>query len=230
MEQKILELLNDAEMILIGIGNEFSPQTPQYDELEAYRKSRYYEELSGGCEEIRAYNKLRRLAGAKPYFVVTLNTDDVIYRSELENDCIVAPCGSMAKMQCGQHIVEAAGIRERVLASGDESSAVCPECGNPLKFHTIEAENYMEQGYLPMWEKYKKWLPCTLNRRLCILELGVGFEYPQVIRWPFEKIALYNNKAHLIRISARFPQLAQELAEKGVSVPENPVRFLLNLS
>ena len=66
-----------------------------------------------------------------------------------------------------------------------------------------------------------------MNRRLCILELGVGFQYPQVIRWPFEKIAMYNQKAHLIRVSAKFPQLAEELSQKGVSVPEHPVQFLL---
>lgn len=227
MEQKILELINDAEMVLIGIGTEFSPQTPQYDTLEAYRRSSYYEELPDDCEQIRAYNKLRSLVGAKPYFVVTLNTDDLVYRSAFEDDLIVAPCGSMAKLQCGEHIVEADEIRRSVLNAGDERLAVCPECGKPLQFHTIEAENYMEQGYLPTWEKYKKWLQCTLNRRLCILELGVGFQYPQVIRWPFEKIAMYNQKAHLIRVSAKFPQLAEKLSQKGVSVPEHPVQFLL---
>ncbi len=296
VNEKVLKVLREAEMVLIGIGSEFSPAmdeensgaasgtnvpdeensgaasgTKVPDEensgaasetnvqagahngsgqetdasarenngaapagadtrlLELCRLSRYYEELPEDCAAIRAYNRLRELAGAKPYFVVTLNTDDLIYRSALEDDLIVAPCGSLSRMQCAEHIVEAAPIRDAVLAEGDVQKAVCPLCGKPLQFHTVEFPGYLEQGYLPQWQKYTKWLQCTLNRRLCILELGVDFRYPQVIRFPFEKTVYYNRKATLVRIGSRFPQLTEEIAERGISVCEDPVAFLLNL-
>ncbi len=230
MEQKIVDIINDAEMILIGIGEEFAPEYPAQDTdagLEPFYRSSCYEQLPDDHEVIRAYDRLRELVGAKPYFVVTMNTDDLIFRSKLERDLIVAPCGSMAKMQCGEHIVEAKEIRDRVLKAGDRSAAVCPVCGKPLQFHTIETEGYLEEGYLPQWEKYTKWLSCTLNRKLCILELGVSFRFPQVVRWPFEKVAMYNRKATLVRVNSRFPQLTEEVAEKGISVLASPVEFLL---
>lgn len=282
VNEKILEVFREAEMVLIGIGSEFSPAmdeknsgavsgTKVPDEensgaasgtnvqagehngsgqetgmpggenngaapdgtdtrlLELCRHSRYYEELPADCAAIRAYDRLRELTGAKPYFVVTLNTDDLIYRSALEDDLIVAPCGSLRRMQCAEHIVEAAPIRDAVLAEGDVQKAVCPLCGKPLQFHMVEFSGYLEQGYLPQWQKYMKWLQCTLNRRLCILELGVDFRYPQVIRFPFEKTAYYNRKATLVRVGSRFPQLTEEIAERGISVCEDPVSFLLNL-
>lgn len=270
MEQKVLDVIKDAEMILVGIGEEFSPvwKKPEVQigqevsaQEEARRfyneclESRFYESILKEHEVIAAYNDLRELIGAKPYFVVTMNTDDLIYRSALEQDLIVAPCGSRGKLQCGEHIIPAGEIRNAVLEAVDglmkrESDvaenagsaaaqggidevamnvsrlAVCPKCGRPLQFHTVAHPGYMEEGYLPQWGKYTKWLQCTLNRRLCILELGVGFKYPQVVRFPFEKTAFFNQKATLIRINSKFPQMAGELAERGISVRENPVDFL----
>ena len=97
-------------MVLVGIGEEFAPELPEYAgqaELAPFSKSKFYREIPDSHEIIQAYNNLRELIGHRPYFVVTLNTDDLIYRSNFEQDLIVAPCGSMGKMQCDEHIVDA---------------------------------------------------------------------------------------------------------------------------
>jgi NAD-dependent SIR2 family protein deacetylase len=226
MEQRITERIKEADMVLVGIGEEFSPSfSGEKGELEPYQKSLFYSQIDENHEIFAAYRHLQELLGEKPYFIVTMNTDDLIYRSALNAERIVAPCGSMAKMQCTEHIVAADEIRERVLAAGDPSLAVCPQCGKPLQFHTVAAEGYLEEGYLPKWQEYTAFLQQTLNRNLCIMELGVGFSYPQVVRFPFEKTAYYNKKATLIRVHSRFSQLPEELSGKGISIPENPVEF-----
>lgn len=75
------------------------------------------------------------------------------------------------------------------------------------------------------WEKYLHWLSFTLNQKLCVLELGVGFKYPDVIRFPFEKASYFNQKSRYIRINQQFPQLSAEIAERGVSIKRNPAEF-----
>lgn len=75
------------------------------------------------------------------------------------------------------------------------------------------------------WENYLHWLSYTLNQNLCILELGVGFAKPQVIRFPFERTAYFNRKARYVRISKNFPQLSEEIAGRGISVHEDPLCF-----
>lgn len=238
---QVLAAIEQAEMILVGVGTEFRPlweservfSDPFLGDCE---KSRFYEEIPEEHEVLRAYRRLRGLIGAKPYFAVTLNTDDLIYRAGFEADLVVAPCGSMGKLQCTEHIMEAAEIRDAVLRQiqkpaetyeeGWDHLAVCPQCGRRLGFHTIQNPDYLEEGYLRQWNKYTKWLSCTLNRRLCILELGVDFTYPQVVRFPFEKTAYFNQKSKFIRINKKFPQLTEELAGKGINIMENPVDFL----
>lgn len=79
------------------------------------------------------------------------------------------------------------------------------------------------------WETYMKWLQGTLNRKLFVLELGVGLKYPNVIRFPFEKIAYFNQKSDFFRIHDRLFQLPAELNGKGTSIAENPVELLAQM-
>ena len=77
------------------------------------------------------------------------------------------------------------------------------------------------------WDKYLHWLSFTLNQKLCVLELGVGLAYPQLIRFPFEKTAYFNKKACYIRVSGKFPQLSAEIADRGEAVKEDPVTLFV---
>lgn len=77
------------------------------------------------------------------------------------------------------------------------------------------------------WEKYLRWLGFTLNQKLCVLELGVGFRYPDVIRFPFEKTSYFNQKSKYIRVNERFWQLSEEIADRGMSVKADAVKLLM---
>ena len=172
MVNVIKEKVAAAEVVLVGIGEEFAAVK------------------AGAAAALAAYQKLAELLGDKDYFVVTMNTDDFIYKSELKDDRIVAPCGS-----------DAAG-------------------------NVVTNENYDESGYMPQWQCYTKWLEKTLNRKLCILELGVGFQYPTVIRFPFEKVTYFNQKSEFIRVNSKFAQLTPEIKERSTAISESPVDIL----
>ena len=76
------------------------------------------------------------------------------------------------------------------------------------------------------WEIYMKWLQGTLNKKLLVLELGVGLKYPDVIRFPFEKVTYFNQKAELIRVHDRLFQLPAELVGRGSSMETDPLSLL----
>ena len=76
------------------------------------------------------------------------------------------------------------------------------------------------------WDRYLRWLSFTLNQKLCILELGAGFAHPELIRFPFEKTCYFNRKSRMFRINRQFPQLTEEIAERGVSIQADPAVFL----
>ena len=78
------------------------------------------------------------------------------------------------------------------------------------------------------WEKYMKWLQGTVNRKLCVLELGVGMLYPTVIRWPFEKVVYFNQKSNIFRIHSKLYQLTEEIKDRGYKIEKKPMDFLIN--
>ncbi|MDD3253345.1 MAG: hypothetical protein PHV18_12390 [Lachnospiraceae bacterium] len=137
---------------------------------------------------------------------------------------IVAPCGNETWKQCSL------GCTKDIWESGELPEEICPHCGAPLTGNTIEASPYIEEGYLPQWNRYTRWLTKTLNRKLLILELGVGFAKPGVIRFPFEKTAFFNQKSFLCRVNEKFPQITEELTGRAEGIAENSVEWVLQNS
>lgn len=76
------------------------------------------------------------------------------------------------------------------------------------------------------WNKYLDWLSKTLNKSLLVVEIEVAFEHPEVIRFPFEKTVLYNNKAQMIRINSLFPQVPAEIKDKANGYKMSAIEFL----
>ena len=159
----------------------------------------------------------------KNYFLITVTTNDVVWNCGLKENRIDAPCGGSLKKQCSngecQMIPEALTdeeikILENWIKTGDSKIpdlGICKDCASRMILNNIYSEAYNEQGYLDDWKVYTKWLQGTLNRKLCILELGVGMKCPNVIRFPFEKIGYFNQKATFVRVNSNLYQLTEEL-------------------
>ena len=79
------------------------------------------------------------------------------------------------------------------------------------------------------WQLYTEWLQGSLNHKLIILELGVSLRFPSVIRWPFEKIAFFNNKASIYRINEKLYQMTEELSGKGIGIAQNAIDWINDL-
>ena len=229
------EVINDSDMILVGIGESFQENFSSIivDEknisvIEEYKRNRYIESLDND-EALEAYNVLAKLLEGKNYFVVTLCDDDKIYKSNLREDRIVAPCGSYTRLQCEEVCSDDIYSVQDFISKLDAGEELqCPKCGKKLVMNRIQNRKYSEEGYLKQWQLYMKWLQGSMNRKLCVLELGVGMKYPSVIRWPFEKVAFINQKAKFIRVHDFLYQLTEDLNEKGISVQMSPIEFLRN--
>ncbi len=203
LNERILNEIKECERLLIGIGEEWNI-------LKADGEDSLYEKLGG-------------LVKDKDYFIVTTLTNGELMKSCLDTKRMVAPCGNVTWRQCSK------SCTKDIWEPGEIADDICPHCGEPLTGNTIKAENYIEEGYLLQWNAYTRWLAGTLNKKLLILELGVGFQTPTVIRWPFEKTTSVNNKAFLYRIHGSFAQLSEGLREKAESIPENSVDFIRSI-
>mgnify|MGYP001638617766 FL=1 len=253
----IKEKITNSQMLLVGLGEELDlyrkiRKSPEYHAacekventaIHSYLLAYFLENRLKENQEI--YQNLVKILEHKNYFIVSLCQDGSIWDSELDLNRVVTPCGDLRRMQCedGKHtelypvkeiypdlLVEMEALVKGEIPESELNLPVCPQCGKPLAFNHVETENYVEDGYLSQWSLYKKWLQGTLNRELCLLELGVGMAYPTVIRWPFEKTTYINNKAYMYRVHHSLYQITEEIAGKAEGICQNPADFLKELS
>lgn len=236
MNQEVRDLLADADKVLIGIGESFERIDEQFN-TEAFRMLEKENPLLAGFERleywknnpkddvIEAYNCLFELVKQKDYYVVTTCMDDRIYESHFPEERIAAPCGTWKYLQCSDLCTEdLLGVTQEMV---DKKEMIyCPHCKKRVSFNQVTCDKYNEKGYLAGWAAYRNWLQQTINKKMCIIELGVGMKYPTVIRWPFEKIAYCNNKASFVRVHDFLYQMTEELGQKGIGIKANPIDFL----
>lgn len=236
MNQEVLSLLADADKVLIGIGESFERKDESLN-TEAFKLLEKENSLLAGFQRLEhwqtnpkydvtdAYNRLYELIGEKDYFIVTTCMDDRIYESSFSKDRIVAPCGTWRYLQCSELCTEELlPVTQEMI---DKKEMIyCPHCKKRVSFNQVTCGKYNEKGYLAQWGAYRNWLQRTINQKICIIELGVGMNYPTIIRWPFEKIAFCNNKASFVRVHDYLYQMTEELAGKGISIQANPIDFL----
>lgn len=254
MLEYVAEKIKEADLVLIGLGEELD-LVKSIRKEEKYRKIAdavekkwllpFVEKLmleDEGEEKLKIYRMLAEALKEKNYFVVSVCRDGLIEQAGFKEQRTVEPCGSYRKLQCSEKCKESLyDVEEEFLEqvrafmngkiTEDElQEPCCPVCGKPLVFNNIDAENYMEEGYLNQWMIYKKWLQGTVNKKLCVLELGVGMKYPTVIRWAFEKIVFFNQKAELFRVHSWLHQITEEIKEKGHGICQEPEEFIRELS
>lgn len=252
---EIKELLAEADMVLVGIGedfeeNEYLMQNPVYRQIcenvaaeETLWVMPYVNAIFLKEDERlkKAYRSLAELLEGKNYFVISVCTNGCLSKAGLREERLVEPCGSYEKMQCingcpgsVQPVCETLLEEVESCCKGEKDwkdlkQPVCSTCNAPYVFNSLYAEHYLEEGYSDRWSLYTKWLQGTVNRKLCILELGAGMMFSGVTRFRFEKIAGLNQKAKLIRIHRHLYQLPEEIAERGIGISQNSVEFMAEI-
>lgn len=182
------------------------------------------------------YKKLLRLVNTKDYFAVTSNCDRQFMRTGFSMDRVFEAQGSYDRVRCTANCTRETWemkplihkllplIDPETFTISDESAVpYCPYCGAPLytAFRGFE-------GYKAEQERYIDWLESTNGKKLCILELGVGFNTPVVIRWPFERLTFAHDDAHLFRVNQEYREwpghggysaVPAELGSKATPLP-----------
>ena len=254
--EELKQILDDADMVLVGIGEDFEQKqflqtNEEYCTICSKIASSHMEWampyvnrkfLKENTRLAQAYKTLETLLAGKNYFVLTTCMDGLIRETALKPNRIVEPCGTYAKVQCSagceNSVTETDAdfltrLEECLMHDNDLAELTdvsCTKCGKPMVLNSLYAEKYDEAGYQPAWALYTKWLQGTLNKKLCILELGSGMMFANVLRFRFEKIAGLNQKSTLVRVHKHLYQLPEEVANRGKGVAKDAVDFVAEIA
>ena len=246
----VQEKVKQADMVLVGIGEEFEETAflqgkKRYADIcgEIARTGKQwvvpyvnYLFLKEDEKLKQAYREILHLLQGKNYFVMTYCMDGIIFQTDIDKERLVEFCGSWRYFTCGEAACPQPTKKEseelytsiEACVKGEESwdqlkSPVCEEYHVPYEFNSLYSEHFEEPLYKENWDRYLKWLQGTLNKKLCILELGAGMRNLNTIRIRFEKVAELNLKSELIRIHESFSQLPAGLDGRGTAIRQNAV-------
>lgn len=161
----------------------------------------------------KLYSKLYELVKDKDYFVLTTNVDHCFQRSGFDKSRLFYTQGDYGLWQCSKPChnktyENAEAVREMLLAQGFEiaengellipQGAVlkteipkelvprCPVCGQPMSMNLRADDTFIEDnGWHEHASAYSKFLRSHRRTKTLFLELGVGYNTPVIIKYPF---------------------------------------------
>lgn len=243
----VKQKIEDADMVLVAVGDEFDGEELLSSNFE-YAKhceklsknhlewvvpylNHYY--LAKTDIEKNALNGLQKCLDGKNYFILSSSMSGMIEKSLLNKDRIVAICGSIHENvydttpEINEKVISVIKDCIRKQCDWEKLSQRIQEMApDGFEFNTLYSEKFTEEKHKDQWNAYLKWLQGTLNKKICILELGVGLRYLNVIRLRCEKICEMNHKAFLVRVHKNFYQSASQIADKSLSISSNSVDFM----
>lgn len=179
------------------------------------------------------YSELFNLVKDKNYFVITTNVDAQFRKAGFNPERIFEVQGDYGLMQCAvgchpktysdKETVEEILKHSHDLTVDSEYVPVCPVCGGNMDVHVRKNQYFVQDE---QWNKaatsYEQFMTKYADKgRVVLLELGVGYNTPAIIRYPFEQIAYRNPNATLIRLNADYPKGPRETASRTIAFTEN---------
>jgi len=157
----------------------------------------------------------RDLLGAlrgKEWHVVTTNVDGQFRKAGFDAQHIFEVQGDYAFLQCARRCHDTLYHNERLVKQmvaathhcriPSELVPRCPQCGGPMAVHVRVDQHFVEdEAWHAAAQRYARFLDTLDTGRVVLLELGVGFNTPGIIRFPFERFALKHPNATLIRVN-----------------------------
>ena len=184
-----------------------------------------------GVGKTEVYEKLLKLVEDKDYFVLTTNVESQFWINGFENERIFATQGDYGLFQCSKACHDKLyPNKDQIMEFLDKTSdfkipsdliPICPVCGSEMDLN-LRKDNYFVEDDNWMWmnNNYQKFLK-KMDGNIVFLELGVGFNTPGIIRYPFEQMTYSNPNATLIRLNKDYPQPIAENKDKTIGFDEN---------
>ncbi len=152
------------------------------------------------------YQKLFDLVKDKDYFVITTNVDHCFQKAGFDKKRLFYTQGDYGLFQCSEpchnktydneELVRRMVAEQREMRIPTELIPRCPVCGKPMTMNLRADDKFVEdEGWAAACERYERFLAAHKRDNILYLELGVGYNTPAIIKYPFWRLTAQNKKA-----------------------------------
>lgn len=192
------------------------------------------------------YDNLYELVKDKDYFVITTNVDHCFQKAGFDKHRLYYTQGDYGLFQCSEPCHKKTYdnediIRKMVMAQGyefkedgslylpegrnlkltvlSELVPYCPECGKPMSMNLRADNTFVEdEGWHVAAKRYEQFLERHKNLNIVFIELGIGYNTPVIIKYPFWQMTDKWQHAHYICLNYGQAYAPDEIKDKSVCV------------
>ena len=191
------------------------------------------------------YEQLLSLVKNKDHFVLTTNVDHCFQKAGFDKDRLFSTQGDYGLFQCSvpchqktyeneeviRKMVESQGLiigpdkdisfpegMDPLMTIPAELLPVCPVCGEAMTMNLRSDDKFVEDaGWHNAAKRYKSFLK-KLKGKVLFLELGVGFNTPGIIKYPFWNMTEENPDAWYAAINHGEAYCPEQIADRSVCI------------
>ena len=152
------------------------------------------------------YETLLKLVSEKDYFVITTNVDHCFQKAGFDKKRLFYTQGDYGLFQCSTPCCQETFDNETAILEmvkqqehmriPTELLPVCPHCGKPLTMNLRSDDRFVEnEGWHQAAQRYEQFLRSRSSGKILFLELGVGYNTPGIIKYPFWQMTAGNPEA-----------------------------------
>lgn len=152
------------------------------------------------------YENLYDLVKDKDYFVITTNVDHCFQKTGFDKKRLFYTQRDYGLFQCSvpccqttydnREIIGRMVKEQKNMRIPSELIPKCPVCGKPLTMNLRSDDKFVEnEGWHKAALRYNDFMRRHKKLHILLLELGVGYNTPSIIKYPFWGITAQNPKA-----------------------------------
>ena len=178
------------------------------------------------------YNQLYELVKNKNYFVITTNVDHCFQKAGFDKERLFYTQGDYGLFQCSvpchDKTYDNEGIIRRMVAEQEDMKIPseliprCPVCGKPMTTNLRCDDAFVQdEGWSAACERYEEFLSKYKDKRILLLELGVGGNTPVIIKYPFWRFTIQNPRAVYACINFGEAICPQQIESQSICINED---------
>ena len=186
------------------------------------------------------YSDLLKLVKDRDYFVITTNVDHCFQKAGFDKNRLFYTQGDYGLFQCSEPccnetfdneaVVLQMLTEQRNMRIPTELLPVCPHCGKPLTMNLRSDDKFVEdEGWHRAVERYENFLQTRQNQKILFLELGVGYNTPVIIKYPFWQMTAKNPNATYACINRGDAICPNEILKQSICIDGDIGDVLKNL-
>lgn len=183
------------------------------------------------------YDDLLKRVADKDYFVITTNVDHCFQKAGFEKKRLFYTQGDYGLFQCSEPccqetfdneaVVRKMVARQENMKIPSELLPVCPHCGKPMTMNLRSDDAFVEdEGWHRAAERYVDFLRTRKGQKILFLELGVGYNTPAIIKYPFWQMTAKNPNAAYACINQEQAFAPEEIASRAIVVNDDIGKIL----